>query len=581
MRVLLDRPATLPIAGVLLAAAHLLALASGVSSAHPSAGLLLGLALALAGYLPALAPTLAASGILLGGAVPVAGLPLDGVVVGVVVLWSTARRLGPWTRSLTLVGALLLSGIGGIVASASLRPSIDAPEPSPSIDFLVLVAVAVLVAAVLAAVAVLSFLRGVRSPVGVDDPTERLLVRLAGPQDAFAVGSAGAQALVLLAISVVPYSVDVDSLHPFVAGVLAVALVLHRRAPGLALGIAWIGAVLQMSVRLEPAPSDLAILVVLFGAGAAASKRVRTAGAVSAVAGSMVAVAYLSVAFGLAQGSPRDLISLVASFGGILATLGLSWTIGLLSRAARRAREGQALRDEAERERARAQRELDTVEERNRIARDMHDVVAHSLAVVIAQADGARYLGAGSPEQTDAALLTISGVARDALGDVRQLLAQLRHSQADGPQPEARDLPALLESVSGTGAPVRSELGLDLESVPRATGLALYRITQEATTNALRHGRPGAPLDVALRRDGADVVLTVRNARCEDALATPGEGHGLIGMRERAVLAGGVLQAGPVGDDFVVDARLPAPVVPSRTSPVPLVPPLASGGTPS
>ena len=578
---LLDRPATLPIAGALLALAHLLALASGVSSASPSAGLLLGLALALAGLLPALAPTLAAAGILLGGAVPVGGVPLDGVVVGAVVLWSTARRLGPWTRSLALVGALLLCGLGGVVLSASLRPSLDSPEPPQNIRFLVLVAVAVLVAAVLAAIAVLSFVRGLRNPVGPEDRIERLLERVAGPQDAFAAGSAGAQALVLLVISVVPYSVGEDSLHPFVAGVLAVALVLHRRSPGLALGVAWVGAALQMGVRLEPAPSDLAILVVLFGAGAADSKRVRTAGAVSAVVGTVVAVAYLSIAFGLAQDSPSSLITVGASSGGILATLGLSWTIGLLSRAARRARVGQSERDEAERERARAQRELDTVEERNRIARDMHDVVAHSLAVVIAQADGARYLGSASPEQTDAALLTISGVARDALGDVRQLLAQLRHSQMDGPQPEARDLPALLESVSGTGAPVRSELGLDLESVPRATGLALYRITQEATTNALRHGRPGSPLDIALRREGGDVVLTVRNARCEDALGTPGEGHGLIGMRERAVLAGGTLLAGPDGDDFVVDARLPAPPVPPRTSPVTLVPPLASGGIPS
>lgn len=238
----------------------------------------------------------------------------------------------------------------------------------------------------------------------------------------------------------------------------------------------------------------------------------------------------------------------------------------------------QTLRAQAEQERSRAQRELDAVEERNRIARDMHDVVAHSLAVVIAQADGARYLGASSPEQTDAALLTISTVARDALGDVRVLLAQLRHSQTDGPQPGARDLPALLESVGSAGAPVRADLELDLDEVPRAVGLALYRIVQEATTNALRHGRPGSPIEIALRREEDELTLRVSNARRSGVESEPGSGggHGLVGMRERAVLVGGALAARSVGEDFVVDARLPSAASPARD--VGTAPPIATGG---
>ncbi|PPG09733.1 hypothetical protein C5C26_06270 [Rathayibacter sp. AY2B1] len=112
----------------------------------------------------------------------------------------------------------------------------------------------------------------------------------------------------------------------------------------------------------------------------------------------------------------------------------------------------------------------------------------------------------------------------------------------------------------------------------RGVGLALYRIAQEATTNALRHGRPGSPLDIALRQDGGELALTVRNARCADVErdSLPGEGHGLVGMRERAALVGGVLAAGPVGDDFVVDARLPSSPSLARTAP-----PLASGGSPA
>ncbi|PPH54898.1 hypothetical protein C5C49_02080 [Rathayibacter sp. AY1E2] len=579
MRALLDRPAALPIAGAVLAALHLLLGLTGVTPTERIAGgLVLALALAVAGFLPALAPSLVAVGALADGGVLLGGIPVDGVLVGLVVLWQTTRRVGPWTRALALAGGLILAGIGGVTVALGLSGPLDPSGLPARVEFVVLALVALAVASVLGAAKVLVYLNALRAPVLAGDRIDALLTRVAGPQDPFAVGVAGGQALVLLLVAGLPFAGVDGAMQLLVAGVLAVALVLHRRSPVLALSIAWAGAALQMSASLTPGPADLAILAVLFGAGASESRRVRIAGAVSAVLGAVVAVVYLVLVFDLVASAYDGLLSAGATFGGILATLGLSWTIGLLSRAVRRAREGQTLRAQAEQERARAQRELDTVEERNRIARDMHDVVAHSLAVVIAQADGARYLGATSPEQTDAALLTISSVARDALGDVRVLLAQLRHSQSDGPQPGARDLPALLDSVGGAGAPVRAELDVDLEAVPRAVGLALYRIAQEATTNALRHGRPGSPLDIALRQDGGQLALTVRNARCADAErdSLPGEGHGLVGMRERAALVGGVLAAGPVGDDFVVDARLPSSPSLARTAL-----PLASGGSPA
>ncbi|WP_146086370.1 MULTISPECIES: sensor histidine kinase [unclassified Rathayibacter] len=579
MRALLDRPAALPIAGALLAALHLLLGLTGVTPTERIAGgLVLALALAVAGFLPALAPSLVAVGALADGGVLLGGVPVDGVLVGLVVLWQTTRRVGPWTRALALAGGLILAGIGGVTVALGLSGPLDPSGLPARVEFVVLALVALAVASVLGAAKVLVYLNALRAPVLAGDRIDALLTRVAGPQDPFAVGVAGGQALVLLLVAGLPFAGVEGAMQLLVAGVLAVALVLHRRSPVLALSIAWAGAALQMSASLAPGPADLAILAVLFGAGASESRRVRIAGAVSAVLGAVIAVVYLVLVFDLVASAYDGLLSAGATFGGILATLGLSWTIGLLSRSVRRAREGQTLRAQAEQERARAQRELDTVEERNRIARDMHDVVAHSLAVVIAQADGARYLGATSPEQTDAALLTISSVARDALGDVRVLLAQLRHSQSDGPQPGARDLPALLDSVGGAGAPVRAELAVDLEAVPRAVGLALYRIAQEATTNALRHGRPGSPLEIALRQDGGELALTVRNARCADVErdSLPGEGHGLVGMRERAALVGGVLAAGPVGDDFVVDARLPSSPSLARTAP-----PLASGGSPA
>ncbi|WP_316313707.1 sensor histidine kinase, partial [Clavibacter michiganensis] len=140
---------------------------------------------------------------------------------------------------------------------------------------------------------------------------------------------------------------------------------------------------------------------------------------------------------------------------------------------------------------ARALQDVVVEQERNRIARDMHDVVAHSLAVVIAQADGARYARLVDPEAADEALRTISTTARQALGDVRILLAQLRHSEDDAPQPELKELSDLIDQMRSTGLTIEFvETGQPGEF---GTGqqLAVYRIVQEALTNVLRHGDVG------------------------------------------------------------------------------------------
>jgi signal transduction histidine kinase len=189
----------------------------------------------------------------------------------------------------------------------------------------------------------------------------------------------------------------------------------------------------------------------------------------------------------------------------------------------------------------------------------MHDVVAHSLAVVIAQADGARYAAATDAAATSDALATISTTARAALTDVRLLLTQLRHSQAEGPQPTLADLDELFARMRAAG------LVLDVVVDPTPPGeppgavqLAVYRIMQEALTNALRHGI-GPRVRVQLGWFADRVVLSVRNARstASAASASPASGHGLIGMRERAQLVGGSLTAGAEYGEFTVRATLP------------------------
>jgi signal transduction histidine kinase len=203
--------------------------------------------------------------------------------------------------------------------------------------------------------------------------------------------------------------------------------------------------------------------------------------------------------------------------------------------------------------------ELATVEEqeRVRIARDMHDIVAHSLAVIVAQSDGARYAAASDPQIATEALGTISQTARSALSDVRMLLTQLRHRQGDGPQPTIADLEQLFAHVRQAGVEPRVTVDpMPPGEPPSAIQLAVYRILQEALTNAIRHGTGGA-VDIRLAWLPDRVEVEVRNATGSlPAAGAPG-GHGLVGMRERAQLVGGSLTADRAGDEFVVRATLP------------------------
>ncbi len=328
------------------------------------------------------------------------------------------------------------------------------------------------------------------------------------------------------------------------------AAAMRRLSPGLALALAWAGALLQMGLGRQPSPTDVVVFAVLYTTAAYGSRRVFWAGFVSAVAGAVVVSLYLVVRTLTSPIQPNDVAAIVGILLAAAFALLLAWVTGALVRTAIRATENS---------RAQRQAEAETVAEqqRVRIARDMHDVVAHSLAVVIAQADGARYAAAADPEAATAALATISSTARAALTDVRQLLTQLRHTQAEGPQPRLTDLDALYAHVRAAGV----ELSVDVDPVPpgeppAAIQLAVYRILQEALTNALRHGADRR-VDVHLGWLPDHVELMVRNARASEGPTQPSGGHGLIGMRERAQLVGGSLVAEAQGRFFVVRASMP------------------------
>jgi signal transduction histidine kinase len=203
------------------------------------------------------------------------------------------------------------------------------------------------------------------------------------------------------------------------------------------------------------------------------------------------------------------------------------------------------------------------LEERARIARELHDVVAHHMSLIAVRAETAPYRLADLPESARAEFGSLSEVAREALVEMRRLLGVLRHDQpaALAPQPQLADLPALIDAARQAGVPVELSASPALGRVPPGVGVCAYRIVQESLSNASQHA-PGAAVTVSVGHEAGAVLLRVANGPGGPPAGPPGDedgpGHGLTGMRERVALLGGSLSAGPAPDGgFVVSAVLP------------------------
>ena len=270
---------------------------------------------------------------------------------------------------------------------------------------------------------------------------------------------------------------------------------------------------------------------------------------------------------------PSDLLisALFLAFG-----IALCWTLGEFV-GARRAYdvEVEARLHLLETERDQATR-IAVAEERGRIARELHDVVAHAVSVMVVQADGASYALKSNPELAQRALQTISETGRGALGELRRLLDVLRSDDANGeprvPQPDAHALADLADRMRAAGVAVELETD-DLGDLPAGVSLGIYRIVQESLTNTLKHAGRGATASVRVHRtgdlvevlvsdDGAGRVPQLTPAGRDTRLSVPG-GNGLIGMRERAHVYGGTLDVGPApGGGWQVRAALPVRLAP-------------------
>ena len=213
-------------------------------------------------------------------------------------------------------------------------------------------------------------------------------------------------------------------------------------------------------------------------------------------------------------------------------------------------------------------------EERLRIARELHDTVAHSMATITVQAGSALHvLSAAHDGPVREALVSIRETSKSALGEMRAVLGQLREgaggtAAAATPAGLGLDrLPQLRAAVAAAGSPVRVSVEGEPGPLPPAVDHAAYRILQESLTNVLRHAVSGTEAEVSLRYAPDSVTITVSNDGCVPA-GSPGTGNGLRGMRERAATAGGELEAGPrPGGGFLVTAKLPRQATPLPESP--------------
>ena len=346
------------------------------------------------------------------------------------------------------------------------------------------------------------------------------------------------------------------------------ALVLRRYSPKVSLALCLLAIGVKMSLGMEPHGQDVAVFVVLYSAAAYGAPFVRWSSlALCGVLPAVLIVAMLnrrprSVGW-LEFHQLSDSMLIVQIILGVVIwfaiafVLLLCWLAGQMRRTQQRAEDSAHERRLAELEHLRSREQLFVEQERNRIARDMHDVVAHSLAVVVAQADGGRYAMKTNPQIAEESLGTIAETAREALVEVRSLLGQLRHSQPEGPQRGFADVPAVLERMRAAGLQIAVESSGTPQTLGRAADNAMFRLVQESLTNALRHGDPKVPVVVTVQW-GPELHVAVRNAlNPTPPPPRPDSGHGLIGMRERIVTAGGRLETGKEQGWFVVRAAVP------------------------
>jgi signal transduction histidine kinase len=324
---------------------------------------------------------------------------------------------------------------------------------------------------------------------------------------------------------------------------VCVPVLFRRSHPVAATLVAVSGGLAQLALSVTPSLSDLALIVIVYSAVAYGPRWLAAVTAVGSLA---------TPAFAIARWTTLS-IEQVRTYGYmylvLLTPFLIGWALGLTARyraAYLVGVEERAARLEHERD---TRASIAVSAERARIAREMHDVVAHAVSVMVVQADGGAYALDERPEQARRALTTIADTGRQTLAELRRVLGVLRDGDDPSgylPQPGVERLSELIAQVRAAG--LTADLALEGVPVDLSAGgqLAVYRIVQEALTNAVKHGGPAAKARVLVRYQPDTVEIEVtddgRGAGADEP--TPG-GHGLVGMRERVALFDGVMTAGP------------------------------------
>ena len=348
---------------------------------------------------------------------------------------------------------------------------------------------------------------------------------------------------------------DVDALGVLLAALASLPLVLRRLAP-LPVFVLTAAASTALFGIAEPAGPPIGPTLALYWLAAGGEEsRERSRRDLAVVV--LLLVAHVT-AGGLARGAfpGTEILFGVLLWGG-------TWLAGDRTRLRRErmaALEERALRAERE---AESERRLAAAEERSRIARDLHDSAGHAMNVILVHAGSGRLQSERDPESAREAFKTIEEVARETVGEIDQMVRALREdgSPAGGtgevePPPGLAAFDGLVERHRAAGLDVTTTLRGDRRPLPPGVDRAAYRILQEALTNAARHGDGGAQVELAFGPTALEV--TVANpVKRDQAAGVARDGHGVIGMRERAALLGGSLEAGARNGGFHVHARLP------------------------
>ncbi|GAB78676.1 Signal transduction histidine kinase [Austwickia chelonae] len=361
---------------------------------------------------------------------------------------------------------------------------------------------------------------------------------------------------------------------PFWCALILVPMLWRRRFPELLAMGAILAHLVQMAVMNGPSILNLLILTCVYSL-AAYSKSPHYRWWLLAAMPVIAAETYDWAFHHEYQGDHSEMSDLkiwLITALTVMAVVGTFWVMGELSR--HRMENIQALRERAEYlERERDQRaRLAAQDERARIAREMHDVVAHSLSVIVVQADGGTYAashGSAPEKQTEvavSALRTIAETAREALSETRRLVGVLRRDDDETeytPQATLAQVEELVERLRSAGISTTYLIEGDPESHPPLSAgaeMAAYRVIQEALTNAMKHGGPEIEVAVTVSHQERGVMLTVRDngLGSQSGADTDGQGHGLIGMTERITSYGGkILARDRLSGGFEVVATIP------------------------